>query len=672
MFAVMQTADNIPLLSYKDINSKWGQFSNYFNEFAVSPYWEIKNLRSVSQQNNLIGNATLAYEIAPWLKATARFNTSINDSRTDNVTSPLTLTEYGLTRNNTLYANTKGSVFNSMQHTSLANIDYFLNGQTKVGDNLFTISYLAGGNYREISEKNVSILGTNLVVPSLSNVSVRSGDAIIPGYANGSIIPYNGNPNYNYSILTRRASAYGTLGFGFRGWAFLELTGRNDWDSRLAASNRSYFYPGANLSLVLSDAIPSLKEGSTLNFLKLRAAYSKSANVNINPYSLQATYSQPAGFPFGSNVGFTAGAQQPNANLRPESVTGSELGIEFGLLDSRIDFEATYFNQQCDNQILTTTLPVTTGYTQGLANAASFYNRGVELDLGVAPYNIGKGRISFKINATYNTNKVTSTLDGNPVIIGGTGGYIQTIAGSPTANNIAAVGHPAFQFQLSDYLRDPATGKVVVNAQTGYPSADPTLLVTGRNLPLWIVGFTPKYEIGGFSVSMTWDYKTGHQFYSGLGPDMDFAGISARSAQYGRQRFVFPNSVYQTGDGVYHDNTNIQVQDGNAGFWTSATANTNIATNYFGSAAAVRLREVNITYNVPQNWLSSMKYIKKISVSVIGRNLLMLVPKSNQWGDPEFNYNAGTGTGAGNTFGLSSAFQTPASRLYGANLNLTF
>jgi len=67
-----------------------------------------------------------------------------------------------------------------------------------------------------------------------------------------------------------------------------------------------------------------------------------------------------------------------------------------------------------------------------------------------------------------------------------------------------------------------------------------------------------------------------------------------------------------------------------------------------------------------------MKYIKKISLSIIGRNLLMFVPKSNKWGDPEFNFNAGTGTGTGNTFGLSSAFQTPASRLYGANLNLTF
>ena len=41
----MQTASNVPLLSYKDLNSKFGQFSNYYNEYAVNPYWLIDNVR---------------------------------------------------------------------------------------------------------------------------------------------------------------------------------------------------------------------------------------------------------------------------------------------------------------------------------------------------------------------------------------------------------------------------------------------------------------------------------------------------------------------------------------------------------------------------------------------------------------------------------------------------
>ena len=191
-------------------------------------------------------------------------------------------------------------------------------------------------------------------------------------------------------------------------------------------------------------------------------------------------------------------------------------------------------------------------------------------------------------------------------------------------------------------------------------------------MPKWIVGITPSYTIGNVNISMTWDFKTGHNFYAGQGADMDFAGISARSAEYGRQRFVFPNSVYQTGvdgDGnpVYADNTNILVSDGNYGFWTGKTTNTGIATNYFASAAAWRLRELNVTYNLPKQMLKETKYLSAASISLVGKNLLMFVPSSNQWGDPEFNFSS-----SGNTMGISSTYQSPASRFFGATINVQF
>ncbi len=218
------------------------------------------------------------------------------------------------------------------------------------------------------------------------------------------------------------------------------------------------------------------------------------------------------------------------------------------------------------------------------------------------------------------------------MVIGGNSGFIQNATGYPTVNNVANVGQPAFQFQMSDYVRDPANGKVIVNPLTGNPSEAAALITKGRSLPLWVLGITPSYTLGNLTVSMTWDYKTGNDFYSGLGPDEDFAGISARSAQYGRQRFVFPNSEYMGKSGAYVANTNVQTQNGNYGFWTGANTNTGIATNYFASAAAWRLRELNISYNIPIKWLASGTVIKKATISAIGRNLFLFVPKSNQWG----------------------------------------
>jgi hypothetical protein len=148
---------------------------------------------------------------------------------------------------------------------------------------------------------------------------------------------------------------------------------------------------------------------------------------------------------------------------------------------------------------------------------------------------------------------------------------------------------------------------------------------------------------------------------------MDFTGISARSAQFGRQRFVFPNSVYDDGTGKFVENTNVQVANGGRDFWATGTTNTQVGTNYFSSAAFWKLRELSISYDLPAKWIGGAKLIKRASVSFVARNLFTFVPKSNQWTDPEFNF-----TSQGNTFGINSTFSTPPARIFGGSVVLTF
>lgn len=653
-FQIMQVSAHIPLLTYKDWrNYKFAQYSNYYSDFFVNPYWLIDNVRQNGRGDNLIGNVDASYQFFPWLKFNLRASTDINFIDFKNTTAPVVVTDWArANRPATNYSNRPGSVFTDQNYTSRINVDYFLSGTKEVKD--FSIKYILGGMTRQNKSSDVAVGGNNLVVPYLYNVSVRSGDANVPLFPNNS------------DVLSRLTSAYGSASIGYKGWAFAEVTGRNDWDSRLLKQNRSFFYPGANASVVLSEAIPALQNNKYISYAKVRAAYSKSGNVNLGVYSLNATYSPAGGFPYGNLTGFTANNTIPSPDLKPEFVITKEAGFELGLLKNRINLEATYFNQTCNNQVLTINQTWTTGYPTAIANAASFRNYGIETDLGLTPLiKVGKGRIDLKINATYNDNKVLSTFGNLPVVIGGSNQFVQVISGSPTANNIAVVGKPAFAFQLSDYVRD-SLGRVIVDPVTGDPTASTQLIVKGRTLPLWVVGITPSFTLNNFSASMTWDYKWGNDFYAGMGADMDFAGVSERSAEYGRQRFVFPNSVYWDGT-KYAPNTSIQVQDANYGFWTG-TSNTSVATNYFASAAALRLREVNISYSIPEKLLGNAnKVFKKITISAVGRNLLLFVPKSNQWGDPEFN----SATGA-NTFGLSSSFQTPPSRLFGGSLTVQF
>jgi TonB-linked SusC/RagA family outer membrane protein len=666
-FQILQTADNIPLLRYKDWqNDKVSQYSNYYNEFSLNPYWLIGNHRSIGRTDDIFGNFDLSYKFSPLFKSTTRISTRVlNTSQQDQI-APIVVTDWAArNRAATNYSNKNGTTFNDAFNANTINFDQFFDGEKSVSKN-FNVKYIVGGNIFQSRQKDVAVGGNDLSVPYLYNIGVRSGDA-----NTGSAVQTT-QYNKNFNRITQRSSysLYGTLGFSFKNLAFIDFTGRNDWDSRLTKQNRSFFYPAVNASLILVDKESSLfnvSDNSFLSFLKLRGSYSKSANVNLGAYALQPTYSQPGGFPFGNTVGFTTGNQLPSANITPEFVYSTEAGFDVRLLKDRISLGASYFKQDCKQQILSISQPSSTGYPSALANAAHFVNYGVELDLGLSPLiNLGKAKLNLLVNATYNNSDVKETFQNLPVTIGGSSQFVQNSVSAPTANNQAVVGMPAFVFQLTDYARDPASGKVIVDAVTGLPSQADNLVVKGRTLPKWIIGATPSISWGAINLSMTWDFKFGHNFYSGLGSDMDFSGISERSASFNRQNFIFPNSVYKNSVGKYVDNTDVLTQDGNYAFWTGANTNAGIATNYFASANALRLREVNLSYTIPASIFADSKFIKRVTFAVVGKNLLLFTSKSNQWGDPEFN------SGRGNTYGVGSSFQAPSTRLLGLSLNVQF
>ncbi len=654
-FTVLNTPMHVPLTSYKDPNNIYGQYSNYYNEYFVSPYWVIANHRSVQRADDLLASMTLDYKIAPWLAATYRLGTNLTFGQYKNSNSAIVVSDYAAANRGQQYRNQPGSVGDGQNFTGRINQEFFLNGKTDYKD--FGISYLAGTQYRQNNRKQIDVNGNNLVVPGVYNLSNKTGEA--------------GAGEYN--IRNRLVSVFGSVALSYKGWVNVEVVGRNDWDSRLAPENNSYFYPGVNAAVLLSDAISALKESRTISYFKVRGSISKSGNVNLGntanlgSYQLEALYTQTNGFPYGNLGGFSAANVKPDPNIQPEFVNSKEIGIELGFLQNRINFEGTYYYQKNTNQILDVQQSAATGYPTKTANTADFENEGLELDLKLTPLvNIGKGRINLNVNATFARNKIISLADGIPELaIGGTPNFTQLAASSPTVQNYAIVGQPAFVFKTSDYKRD-LEGHVIVDKITGNPQLSDSLVIRGQTLPKVILGFTPSFTIKGFTIGMTWDYRSGHSAYFGMGSDMDFTGISARSAQYGRQRFVFPNSVYLEGN-KYVPNQNVQTSSGGVNFWTSGALNSSVGTNYFASAASWKLRELAVNYDIPLKVLGNGKVIKRATVGFVARNLLILLPESNQWSDPEFNY-----TATGNTFGISSVFATPPSRTFGGTVTLTF
>jgi len=658
---VLQTAAHIPLTSYKDWrNNRYAQYSNYYNEYATNPYWSIDNHRAKGRTDDLLGSIDLNYDVASWLKATARFGTNLSFNSYKNEEAPIIVSDYAAShRSGVTYTNRPGFVQDGQSLTSRVNADFFVNGRRDIND--FGVTYLAGTQWRQNQSKGLNIQGNNLVVPFLYNVANRTGEIQAPA-----------GLNLESNFKNRLISVFGTIGFSYKGWVNIELTGRNDWDSRLDPNANSYFYPAANASLVLSDAIAGIKNNPAISYIKLRGSVAKSGNVNLGTYALAETYSAGGGFPYGNLAGFTADNSLPDPDIKPEFVVSKEFGFELGFLKNRINLDATYFHQRNTEQILSVQTSFATGYNSKLTNTADFENYGVELDLRLTPLvNLGKARFDLKMNATWNDNKILRlSNDVNELSIGGSGNFIQLKAGAPNAFNYAIVGQPAFVFKLTDYKRDPE-GRVIVDANTGNPQLSDSLVTRGRSLPTWLLGINPSFSWKGLNIGMTWDYKGGHDAYHGLGNDMDGYGISKRSVQFDRERFVFPNSVYWDG-AKYVPNTDRQVQGTGIDFWGNQSLNTQVATNYFTSAAAWKLRELSVSYDLPNTLMGRQRIVKKATIGFVGRNLLTFLPKSNQWSDPEFNY---TSTNAGaqqNTFGVSSVFQTPPVRTFGGSLTLTF
>ena len=71
--------------------------------------------------------------------------------------------------------------------------------------------------------------------------------------------------------------------------------------------------------------------------------------------------------------------------------------------------------------------------------------------------------------------------------------------------------------------------------------------------------------------------------------------------------------------------------------------------------------------NILTKWVKQSKFIKRASFALVGRNLVMLRAKGDFWADPEF----ATSTGNSN-IGVNSTSQPPVTRIFGANLNITF
>ena len=654
---VINTASWVDLTTMRDWRTnKFANPNGYYNDYYNNPYFNKDIRRARYKDANFSGNFDITYKVADWMSLYNRLGI-MNNSRTGkNTVEKFTYSDWakksayipepytheddypGIYR---AISDVLGSVddYSSTENVLNNEFQVRLNKDLGIVQNKMTLGYSLYQRYT----KAIAVGSTSIVVPDVYNISNRQGNLT------GS----------EANTTERKLGYYADLNTNLKDmeWLNLNITGRYDQTSRFfkptrATNQYSYFYYGAALSFILTDAMPSLKS-NTLNYAKLRTSYNKNGNDNIPLYGLDLAFANGANFPYGSNVGLTVGNTLPDANLKPEFVTALEVGAELSMFKNRVNLDLAWYNQASVGQVLSVRVPNSTGFSNLLINVGEVKNFGYEADLKVQILRNTAVKWDANIKYSYNDNKVESLYPG--ITAFAYGGYSYA-----TSNVILGERFPILKTNGYFWNADHTLRRV--NATTGYPVQNTALSNRGGTLPRDMVGLGSSVSYKDFRFAFNFEYRGGNVIYADLGRQMTFTG----SGKWTENRLdqIFPNSYYLDASGAEVANTTVKVREPEYALWVNNYRL--IAENFVTPGWFIKLRDVNLSYTLPTNLVKKSKIFSAATVAVYGRNLLTIVDKANMYTDPEFSYTSGNG------LGISNTLQTPPVRQFGFNVNFVF
>lgn len=460
----------------------------------------------------------------------------------------------------------------------------------------------------------------------------------------------NGNSSGTSNTLL---SYFARVNYSFASKYLLGLSARIDGSSRFGPNKHYGFFPAASLGWVVTEEA-FLKNQKVLSFLKPRVSIGRTGNQGFPDFAPLNLYSGNAGY-----VGIPG--QRPlqigNPDLKWESTTQTDAGLEYGLLDNRISGEVDVYLKRTTDLALNAPVAATSGFSTQFQNVGSLENKGIELALTTRNV-VGAFTWTTTVNASRNYNKVTF-LQGQPIL----GSFLSR----------AQEGYPIGTFFGAEYAGvDPANGDALYylnrsnNDATGTGTIDhgagttnninlAQLVSVGSPNPTWTGGLTNTFTFKGIDLSATFTgvfgnkiFDGGAQFYSvafNNGPDNQTRDQLARWQKAGDITDV-PKANYLSGNGA--GNSSRFVRDGSYG----------------------RLRTLTLGYNLSTT-LANKVFLQSARLYVQALNLVTIT-KYKGW-DPEVNtdYLAGTATQSNINQGIDF-YTAPQPRTITLGVNIGF
>ena len=652
---------NIDIRNYQDgSGAKLMLYNPNLNADVDNPLWGAKNDYSGDKTDRYV--YTLGIDITPfsWLTIAGRFGYDTYKSKGFLFTHPQSMA-LGQAGGGIL-----GTLDNYYRTYKGYNHTITTTAKKKLGN--FTGSLMVGTMWQDFETDQYGLLGNHLV-DSIRNGLLYKGGTIVTGFnpwdssstavSSRTRLLRNVFGFPNMSIL-REIAYFGEVSIGYKNLAFFTYSHRFETASPLPKASRDYHYPGASLSLILTDIFPSLKKLNILDYAKFRASIANTARLN-DPYSNQRVFVNNQSSSTTPGFTYTYGFFNTNEFLKPERQQTYEIGTELRLLNNRITIDASYYNTLCTRQISQGfRASYATGGVLNTANAASLRNEGFELTLSLMP--IRKKDFSWEI--IFNLNHMWSKVLTLPESIAPNGDFYNSDTYISNVRGGLVRGHSTGTITGSIYQRNNS-GQILINPTTGIPlTTGATNSLIGDRAPNLTLGTTNNFRYKNWSLSFLWDLKAGGDIYNGTEQALTSVGKSARTAN--RTTPIIVNGVLN--DGLQNS--------------SNPTVNTIIVYPYFSSSYYtslpdeefiqkdvnwLKLRDITLTYKFPQRILSHIKAVKSLSCFFTGNDLVLF---TNYHGaDPSVNSNNPGSIGVGG-YGLDlGSTATPISYSFGLRAN---
>ncbi len=487
-----------------------------------------------------------------------------------------------------------------------------------------------------------------------ANTNLPSNDPK-DAYISNTIDPIASQSAYQWAAESSLASYFAKANYTLRETYLFSATFRADGSSRFGKNNRYGYFPSFSAGWIAShEKFWNIK---AVNFFKVRTSWGQNGNDRIGDYSFTTVVNNGQNYTFGPNQDITNGAvalTSANPDLKWETSTQSNIGLDAELLEGRIQFTTDVYVKKTSDMLYAAPIPLVAGTAPPIQNVATAENRGLELSLTYRN-NDRAFQYAFGGNIGFVQSEVTGLgRGGDPVLSGiiqaANANAARTDVGHPVASFYGYVTDGIFQNQseveaAAFQSKETAPGDIRFKDLDGNGTID-------ANDRTYIGNPTPNFTYG-MNADMQW---------RGLEFNLFFQGSEGNDIYVNTSRYDFnfvnrPASALKrwTGEGSSNSEPRVSLNDPNQ--------NGRISNRFVEDGSYLRLKTVQLGYNLPKAWLQRAHF-GKMKIYVTAQNMLTFTKYSGL--DPEIG-----NVGGSLEIGIDRGFY-PQARTVMGGINVTF